>query len=84
MIAMTSKGGKMVRLSADFDIDTEKAHFTVYCKGITFEFGEFAPAARVYKTLSREIDEGCDIAVRLQNLVKGARAMGYSVKEVAR
>ena len=79
MIAMTSKDGKCVRLSADFHVDTEK----VYYSGTTFEFCEFAPAARVYKTLSKRIEGEGDFSCCLQNLVKAAKMLGYSVKEVA-
>ena len=83
MIAMTSKNGKCVRLSADFHVDTEKVYYTVYCSGTTFEFCEFAPAARVYKTLSKRIEGEEDFSCCLQNLVKAAKMLGYSVKEVA-
>lgn len=82
MIAMTTNNGKSVRLSADYHLDTEQVFYTVYCAGCTFKFNEFAPAARVYKKLSNRIEDG-DIKDVLRNLVNGARAMGYVVKEVA-
>jgi len=46
MIAMTTNNGKSVRLSADYHLDTEQVFYTVYCAGCTFEFNDFAPAAR--------------------------------------
>ena len=83
MIAATTKNGKSVRLSADFHLDVEKVYYSVMCGGYTFEFNEFAPAARVYKTLSNRIEGGNDIKDVLRNLVNGARAMGYVVKGVS-
>ena len=83
MISMTNKNGKSVRLTADFQLDVEKVTYEVYCDGVTFEFSEFSPAARVYKTLSDRIEGETFTPECLRNLVKGARAMGYSVKEVA-
>lgn len=82
MIAMTTKNGKSVRLTADFQLDTEKVSYEVYCGGISFEFPEFAPAARVYKTLSNRIEGGTFTDSCLMNLVAGARAMGYKVTGV--
>ena len=82
MIASTSKNGKLVRLSADFQIDTEKVYYTVSCDGCTFEFGDFAPAARVYKTLSSRIEADMTISDCLRNLVSAARALGYTVRKV--
>lgn len=81
MIAMTSKNGKSVRLSADFHLDTEQVYYTVYCAGCTFEFNCFAPAARVYKALSARIEAGMTFDVMLKNLVSAARAMGYIVRK---
>lgn len=83
MIAMTSKGGVSVRLDAEYHVDAEKVYYTVLCSGRTFEFGEFPPAARVYKKLSNRIEAGITIDILLKNLVTAARTMGYSVKEVA-
>lgn len=84
MIATSTTNGTSVRLSADFHVDTEKVYYTVYCSECTFEFGDFAPAAQVYKTLSNRIEAGATIDVLLKNLVSAARAMGYVVrKEVA-
>ena len=80
MIAMTNKNGKSVRLSADFHLDTEKAYYTVYCSGVKFVFPDFAPAARVYKTLSRRIEGEKFTVPCLMNLVSGARALGYNVQ----
>ena len=83
MIAMTSKNGKSVSLSADFQIDTEKVYYTVKCDGCTFEFGgNFAPAAKVYKTLSARIEASMTISDALRNLVYAARALGYTVRKV--
>lgn len=81
MIAATSKNGKSVRLSADFQIDVEKVYYTVYCEGYTFEFGDFAPAAKVYKTLSTRIEAGMTISDALRNLEHAARAFGYTVRK---
>ena len=81
MIAMTTKNGKTVRLSADYHIDTETVYYTVTCDGCTFEFVHFAPAAKVYKTLSARIEAGVVIDVLLSNLVSAARAMGYTVRK---
>ena len=82
MIASTSKNGMSVRLSADFQIDTEKVYYTVSCDGCTFEFGDFAPAARVYKTLGSRIEADMTISDCLRNLVSAARALGYTVRKV--
>ena len=79
MIATTTKKGQMVRLTADYQLDVEKAVYTVYCNGTEFEFPDFAPAARVYK-LSRRIEEETPVGARLDNLVKAARALGYTVR----
>ena len=81
MIAVTSKNGKSVRLDADFQIDVEKAYYTVHCDGCTFEFGEFAPAAKVYKTLSARIEANYTILDCLRKLVEAARAMGFTVRK---
>ena len=83
MIAMTGKNGKSVRLSADFHLDTEKEFYTVYSGGTTFEFPDFRPAAHVYKTLSKYIEDEVDVTPMLRNLARAARLLGYSVKEVA-
>jgi hypothetical protein len=82
MIATTTKNGQMVRLSAEFHIDTGTLEYTVYCKGKTFCFEDFAPAARIYKDLSRLIEDGLDLKARLGHLVNGARLLGFTVKEV--
>ena len=81
MIATTTKNGKSVRLSADFHLDTEQVYYTVYCSGCTFEFNDFAPAARVYKTLSARIEAGMTFDILLKNLMSAARAMGYIVRK---
>lgn len=81
MIAMTTNNGKSVRLSADFHLDTEQVFYTVYCAGCTFEFNEFAPAARVYKALSARIEAGMTFDIMLKNLVSAARTMGYVVRK---
>ena len=77
MIAMTSKNGKCVRLTADYNLDTATVIYEVYCAEATFEFPEFAPAARVYKTLSERIKNETLTDACIKNLVAGARAMGY-------
>lgn len=82
MIAMTTKNGKMVRLTADYNIDTATVNYEVYCAGVTFEFDHFGPAAVVYKSLSRRIEGGTFTVPCLMNLVAGARAMGYKVTGV--
>ncbi len=81
MIATTTKNGKSVRISADYHLDTEQVFYTVYCAGCTFEFNDFAPAARVYKALSNRIEAGMAFDIMLQNLVSAARAMGYVVRK---
>ena len=82
IIATTTKDGVDARLSADFQIDVGKVYYTVSCAGYTFEFGEFALAARVYKTFSRRIEmgmtKGIDVLVR--NVASAVRVMGYAVK----
>ena len=83
MIAMTNKNGKRVRLSADFQFDTGKAYFRVCCEGVIFEFDQFGPAAKVYKSLSKRLEDENFTDTYLKNLVAGARAMGYCVKEAA-
>ena len=80
MIATTTKNGQMVRLTADYQIDVEKAVYNVYCNARKCEFSDFAPAARVYKQLSRRIEEGAPVGALLDNLVKAARALGYTVR----
>ena len=82
MIAMTTKNGKSVRLTADYNLDTATVNYEVYCAGVTFEFDHFGPAAVVYKSLSNRIEGETFTSECLRNLVKGARAMGYNVKEV--
>ena len=81
MIAMTTKNGMCVRLSADFHIDTETVEYKVYCAGTRFIFPDFAPAARVYKELSRLIEDGMKLNDRVIRLTSAARLMGYTVEE---
>lgn len=81
IIATTVKNCTTVRLSADFQIDVEKVYYTVYCEGYTFEFGDFAPAAKVYKTLSTRIEASMTISDCLRNLASAARAFGYTVRK---
>ena len=81
MIAMTVKNGNSVRLTADHHIDTERVDYEVYSEGYTFRFADFAPAARVYKDLSRLIEGGENPNMHLKRLASGARVMGYEVKE---
>lgn len=84
MIAMTSKNGKSVRLSADFHLDTEKVFYSVYSGGTTFEFPDFEPAARVYKSISKRIESEDEfLASHIHTLAYASRTLGYSVKEVA-
>lgn len=80
---MTRENGKSVRLTADYHLDTATAYYRVYCEGVTFEFDHFGPAATVYKSLSNRIEAENFTDTHLKNLVKGAREMGYTVKEVA-
>lgn len=82
MIATTTKNGKCVRLTADYNIDTATVNYEVYCACTTFEFDHFGPAAVVYKSLSHRIEDGNFTDAHLKNLVAGARAMGYKVTEV--
>ena len=79
MIATTTKNGRCVRLSADFQIDTETVEYKVYCTGIEFIFPDFAPAARIYKDLSRIIEDGRKPDDRVIHLATSARLMGYKV-----
>ena len=81
MIAMTTKNGKTVRLEADYDLDMGTVYYYVECGKVRFEFNHFSPAAKVYKNLSRLIDGGWFTEANLENLVEGARAMGYKVTE---
>ena len=81
MIAMTTKNGKSVRLEADYHLDMESVYYYVVCGKVRFEFNHFGPAAKVYKSLSRLIDGGWFTEANLNNLVAGARAMGYKVTE---
>ena len=81
IIATTVKNCVTVRLSADFQIDVEKVYYTVYCEGHTFEFGDFSPAAKVYKTLSTRIEASMTISDCLRNLASAARAFGYTVRK---
>ena len=78
MIAMTTKNGKCVRLTADCNIDTETVNYEVYCAGTTFVFTDFALAARVYKTLSERIESKTLTDACIKNL-----ALGDVVMEVA-
>lgn len=80
MIAKTSKNGQMVRLSADYHLDTEKAYYTVWCNGVELEFDMFAPAARTYKDLSRLIEDGINIVGCLNSHIRAARLLGYNVR----
>ena len=91
MIAMTTKNGLCVRLTADHNVDTETVNYEVYCFGCkhvgpaaahtSFEFNHFGPAARVYKSISNRIEGGNFTEAFLKNLVAAARAMGYKVTE---
>lgn len=83
MIATTSKNGKSVRLTADYNIDTETVNYEVYCAGVTFEFDHFDSAAKVYMSISGRIEDGYFTDAFLKNLITWVRAMGYTVKEVA-
>ena len=83
MIAMTVKNGRCVRLTADYHLDTATAYYRVYCGGVTFEFDHFGPAVVVYNKLSSRIESETFTTECLRNLVKAAREMGYTVKEVA-
>ena len=93
MIATTIKYGMCVRLTADYNIDIGTVNYEVYCFGYehsgsvaartTFEFNHFGPAAKVYKSISSRIEDGNLTNEFMRNLVAGARAMGYNVKEVA-
>lgn len=80
MIAMTSKNGNLARLYADFHLDTANVCFYVTCGKVRFEFPDFAPAARVYKTLSERIESENLTDACIKNLVAGARALGYNVE----
>ena len=82
MIATTNKNGKSVRVNTDFQFDTGKAYFRVCCEGVIFEFEEFAPASRVYNTLSKRIEGGTYTDECLKNLVSAARTLGYKVTEL--
>ena len=80
MIAMTSKKGQMVRLSADYHLDTEKAYYNVWCEGVEIEFDVFAPAARTYKDLSELIESGINVVGCLNNHIRAARLLGYKIR----
>ena len=82
MIAQTTKNGITVRLSADYQIDVGMAYYYVNCHGVTMEFRDFATAARVYKELSKRIEEGTEIESILRRLVEAARLLGHTVREV--
>ena len=82
MIAQTTKNGITVRLSADYQIEVGVAYYYVNCHGVTMEFRDFATAARVYKELSKRIEEGTEIESILRRLVEAARLLGYTVREV--
>lgn len=93
MIAMTVNNGVSVRLTADYNIDTETVNYEVHCFCFnrsgsesfhtTFEFNHFGPAAKVYKSIGRRVEGGEFTDTYLKNLVAGAKAMGYIVMEVA-
>ena len=84
-IARTMKNGKAVCLYADCHLDTETAYYVVSCNGTRFEFKDFAPAARVYKRISRVIEDdsntvtGRTLEGVLSSLTNWARALGYTV-----
>ena len=78
---MTNKNGKSVRLSADFNLDTETVYYKVYCDGVTFEFKDFAPAASMYKSFSDRIEHGTYSENFLRNRVSAAAVFGYKVTE---
>lgn len=86
-IARTMKNGKTVCLYADCHLDTETAYYIVSCNGTRFEFKDFAPAARVYKEISRVIEDdyntemGRTLEGVLSSLARSARALGYKVEE---
>ena len=86
-IAMTTKNRKMVRLYADCHLDTETAYYVVSCNGTRFEFKDFAPAARVYKEISKFIEDdtkeemGRTLEGLLSWLTRSARDLGYKVEK---
>ena len=80
MIAVTSKGENCVWLTSEYHVDLEKAEYSVYCNGTEFQFGDFAPAARSYKALSKVIEEEGDPTDIVRGMMKAARAFGYAVK----
>lgn len=81
MIAMTTKNGKTVRLSADHFVDTGTVVYFVYAGGYCFRFHDFKTAARVYKDLSKTVEEGSSLTMHLKRVASAARMLGYPVDE---
>ena len=77
MISMTTKNGNVVRLSADYQLDVETVEYSVSCGRYVFYFPYFKPAAKVYKELSRRIEDGLDISDYLECLVNSAHNLGF-------
>ena len=83
MIASTIKNGKTVRLSADYFVDTGTVVYSVYAGGYFFRFHDFKTAARVYKDLSKTLEEESSLTMHLKRVASAARTMGYPVEEPA-
>ena len=63
MIAMTTKNGKYVRLTASYDIDAGTAVYNVQGSGgVNMTFIDFGSAAREYRRISDEIEYGKEVA----------------------
>lgn len=59
MIASTIKNGRYVRLTASYDIEAGTATFTVQGSGgVNMTFIDFGSAAREYRRVSDEIENG--------------------------
>ena len=70
MIAMCTKNGKMVRLSANYDFEKETASYEVTYEVTHLYFGDFKHAVILYKSLCKEVEMGCDMDKRMKTLVE--------------
>lgn len=80
MIAMTTKNGNVVRLSANYHLDRNEAEYKVFCNGTEICYKHFAQASEIYNDLSKAIEDGKDPAEKLGYRVKAAQIFGDTVR----
>lgn len=68
MISLTSKNGITVRLDAEYDIEKEVAEYRVTYGNTRLFFPVFKDAAIIFKTLSEDVEKGCEMDESLATL----------------